>query len=51
MPNIFKVRLGKEFHNASVGELVENITPDIYRKYEGENIHFDPKTPKGSSLY
>ena len=47
MPNLFKVRLGKDFHHASVGELVENITPDIYRKYEGENIHFDPETPLG----
>ena len=47
MPNIFKVRLGKDFRNASVGELVETITPDIYRKFEGENIQFDPKTPWG----
>jgi len=47
MPNIFKVRLGKDFRNASVGELVEYITPDIYRKFEGENIRFDPKTPWG----
>lgn len=47
MPNIFKVRLGKEFRGASAGELVESITPDIYRKYEGENIRFDPRTPWG----
>lgn len=47
MPNIFKVRLGKDFRNASVGELVEDITPDIYRKFEGEKIQFDPKTPWG----
>ncbi len=47
MPNIFKVRLGKDFHNASVGELVETITPDIYRKFVGEHIQFDPKTPWG----
>jgi hypothetical protein len=47
MPNIFKVRLGKDFRNASIGELVEYITPDIYRKFEGENIQFDPKTPWG----
>jgi hypothetical protein len=47
LPNIFKVRLGKDFRNASVGELVETITPDIYRKFEGENIQFDPKSPWG----
>ena len=47
MPNVFKVRLGKEFRSASVGELVENITPDIYRKFEGESIQFDPRTPWG----
>jgi hypothetical protein len=47
MPNIFKVRIGKDFRNASAGELVEYITPDIYRKFEGENIQFDPKTPWG----
>ncbi len=47
MPNLFKVRLGKEFHHASVGELIESITPDIYRKMEGEIVQYNPNTPWG----
>ena len=47
LPNIYNVRLGKEYHQASVGEQVEAITPDIYRKFEGEIIQYDPQTPWG----
>jgi len=47
MPRISKIRLPKEFGKLTVGQVVDQITPNVYKRSLGEDSRFDPRTPTG----
>ncbi len=47
MPVLAKIRLQDPFGKLSVKQVLDKITPDIYKRRNGKDSRFDPRTPLG----
>jgi hypothetical protein len=47
MPNIYQIRLPKPYQGQTVGELLESLTPHIYRRQVCDEPKLEPQTPSG----
>ena len=47
MPALGKIRLPDQFGKLSIKQVLDRITPDIYKRINGKDSKFDPRTPLG----
>jgi hypothetical protein len=47
MPNIYQIPLPKPYRGQTVGEIMESLTPHIYRRQVCDEPKLEPQTPSG----
>jgi hypothetical protein len=47
LPDAYQISLPLPYRSLTVGSVLEEITPEIYKRVDGNEMIFDPRTPSG----
>jgi hypothetical protein len=47
LPDSYQISLPLPYRSLTVGSVLEEITPEIYKRVDGNEMIFDPRTPSG----